>query len=208
MPSLPATRSACAREPLVKISSPTGQLLDRSAQARDAPARRRDRCRARSRGTPRVHACALHEAGERRAELAVVGFLQMARVVERHAEKAGDELAHALVDLGEQVALGRVERVVEIEDPRLRCDRSHGAMPRGDDAGRGAWQNHGALAHGHALMPTSLRLGATDQRADAMLGEEFEQYAVRHATVDDDDGLDAGFDHLDAALRSSGSCRR
>ncbi len=30
-----------------------------------------------------------------------------------------DELAHALVDLGEQIAVGRVERVVEIEHPGL-----------------------------------------------------------------------------------------
>jgi hypothetical protein len=45
----------------------------------------------------------------------------VAGVLERHAEKAGDELAHALVDLGEQVALGGVERVVEIEDPNLRA---------------------------------------------------------------------------------------
>ena len=41
---------------------------------------------------------------------------------------------------------------------------------------------------------------AADQRADAVLGEELQQHAVRHAPVDDDDGLDAGFHHLDAAL--------
>jgi hypothetical protein len=62
----------------------------------------------------------LHEAAERGAELAVVGFLQVARVDEGHAEKAGDELTHLLVDLGEQVAVGRIERVVQVEDPHAR----------------------------------------------------------------------------------------
>src|SRR4029453_12213245 len=41
---------------------------------------------------------------------------------------------------------------------------------------------------------------AGNERADAVLGEELEQHAVRHATVDDNDGLDAGLHHLDAAL--------
>ena len=62
----------------------------------------------------------LHQAGQRGAELAVVGFLQVPRVFEGHAEIAGDELAHPPVDLAEEVAVGGIERVVEIEDPRLR----------------------------------------------------------------------------------------
>jgi hypothetical protein len=41
----------------------------------------------------------------------------MARMGVGHAQEPGDELAHAVIDLGEQIALGRVERVVEIEDP-------------------------------------------------------------------------------------------
>ena len=68
----------------------------------------------------RIHAVHLHQAGQRGAELAIVGLLQVAGVDERHAEEAGDELAHLLVDLGEQVALGGIERVVEIEDPHAR----------------------------------------------------------------------------------------
>ena len=68
----------------------------------------------------RVHPMHLHQAAKGGAELAVVGFLQMPRVHEWHAEEAGDELTHLLVDLGEQVAVGRIERVVEIEDPHPR----------------------------------------------------------------------------------------
>jgi hypothetical protein len=58
-----------------------------------------------------------HEPGQRRAELSVVALLQMARILEWDAEVIGDELAHALVHLSKQVALGRVERVVEVKNP-------------------------------------------------------------------------------------------
>jgi hypothetical protein len=80
----------------------------------------------------RAHLVHLHKATERRAELAVVALLQMARVRERHAEEVGDELAHLLVDLGEEIALRRIERVVEVEDPGLRRieARTDGGLPR------------------------------------------------------------------------------
>jgi hypothetical protein len=39
------------------------------------------------------------------------------RLRERNLEARGDELAHAPVDLREQVAVGGIERVVEIEHP-------------------------------------------------------------------------------------------
>ncbi len=39
-----------------------------------------------------------------------------------------------------------------------------------------------------------------DQCARAMLGEKFEQNSVTHASVKDDDGLDAAFDGFDAGF--------
>ena len=80
----------------------------------------------------RVHLVDLHHAGERGAELPVVALLQMPRVGVRHAQEAGDELAHAMIDLGEQVALGGIERVVEVEDPDvggIEAARDLGSMP-------------------------------------------------------------------------------
>ena len=107
-----------------------GQRGDRRRQLGRLAARRKDRCRARSRGTAcGSHFVHLHQARQRRAELAVVGLLQMPRVLEGHAEVLGDEVAHALVDLGEEVAVGGIERVVEIEDPDAACRRSRAALP-------------------------------------------------------------------------------
>ena len=60
-----------------------------------------------------------HQPRERRAELPVVGLLQMPRVDVGNAEIMRDELAHAVVHLCEQVAFRRIERVVEIEDPDI-----------------------------------------------------------------------------------------
>ena len=65
----------------------------------------------------RVELVDLHQPRQRGAELAVVALLQVARLREGYAEIVGDELAHAPVDFGEEVARRRVERVVEIEDP-------------------------------------------------------------------------------------------
>ena len=65
----------------------------------------------------RVDLVQLDEAGQRRAVVVVVALLQVAGMLQRQIEVLGDEGAHALVDLGEQVAGRRVERVVEIEHP-------------------------------------------------------------------------------------------
>ena len=57
----------------------------------------------------------------------------MARILEGNAEEACDELAHALVDLGEQVAFGGIERVVEVEHPGVDMRKAavrHGIAKR------------------------------------------------------------------------------
>ena len=65
-----------------------------------------------------------HQPGQRGAELPVITFLQMPGVRERHTEILGDEFAHSRIDLSEQIALGRIERVVEVENPNLgRAER-------------------------------------------------------------------------------------
>ncbi len=51
--------------------------------------------------------------------LVVIGLAQGLRFVEAEPELFGDELPHATVDLGEQIAVGRVEGVVEVEHPGL-----------------------------------------------------------------------------------------
>src|SRR3546814_3301207 len=46
-------------------------------------------------------------------------------------QKIGDEPAHALVDLREDIGLGRIERVVEVEYPRIdMVERKIGRAPR------------------------------------------------------------------------------
>ena len=119
-PSLPATRSAWAREPLVKISLRPGSRSIAAATPGLGNHRQVEVVHVVEERLG-VHLVHLHQARQRRAELAIVGLLQMPRVLEGHAEIAGDELAHALVDLGEQIAVGGIERVVEIEDPHLRA---------------------------------------------------------------------------------------
>src|SRR3972149_4865374 len=88
-PSRLATASACLREPLVKMNLRPGRASIAAAQS-----------------------------GKGGAVLVVIGLAQSLRVFERDAEAVGDELAHAPVDLGEQIAIGRVERGVGGEHPR------------------------------------------------------------------------------------------
>ena len=61
----------------------------------------------------------LHQAAERGAMFGVVALLDDLRLDGRNAEQIGDERRHALIDLGEQIAGGGIERVVEIEHPRI-----------------------------------------------------------------------------------------
>ena len=44
------------------------------------------------------------------------------------------------------------------------------------------------------------------QRADAMVGQEFEQHRVRHLAVEDDDALDAAVERVDACLLYTSRC--
>ena len=67
-----------------------------------------------------------HQSAERGAIALVIGLLQMPRLVRRKLHGSRDIVAHACVDLSEQLAVGPVERVVEIEDPsvdmaKVRC---------------------------------------------------------------------------------------
>ena len=58
-----------------------------------------------------------HHAAHRSAVLAPVLFLHAARLLGVDLEQVGDVAADAHVDLGEQVATRRIERVVEVEQP-------------------------------------------------------------------------------------------
>src|SRR3990170_3680516 len=73
-----------------------------------------------------------HQSSKGGAVLVVIGLAQSLRVFERDAEAVGDELAHAPVDLGEQIAIGGVEGVVEIEHPRLDMGEAEGALGLSD----------------------------------------------------------------------------
>src|SRR5215831_10955044 len=105
----------------------------------------------------RVHAVHLHEAAQRGAELAIVGLLQVARVCKGHAQQAGDELAHALIDLQEEIAVGGIERVVKVEHPHLRALESTPMHVLASRAGS-IWGGRGRVASGgtgggrHALL--------------------------------------------------------
>ena len=120
-PTLPATRSACAREPLVKMSLRPGSCVDGCCQLGVLGNHRQIDIVHVVEKRLGVHLVDLHQARQRGAELPVVGLLQVPRILEGHAEIAGDELAHPLVDLAEEIAVGGIERVVEIEDPSLRA---------------------------------------------------------------------------------------
>ena len=85
------------------------------------------------------HAMVQHEAAERCAIGAEILLLEGPRFLLGDPEMPGDELAHALVDLGEQIDVGRIERIVEIKDPVAdmrqppRITRRGGAIyPRGE----------------------------------------------------------------------------
>ena len=71
----------------------------------------------------------------------------------------------------------RVERVVEIEHPGL-------------DVGE-------AARRARRCVESHQRV---DQRAGAVVGEQFEQHRVRHLAVEDDDALDALLERVDAGL--------
>ena len=75
--------------------------------------------------------------------LVVVALLQSPRLVRLQLQQFGDEGAHVLVDLREQIDVMRVERVVEVEDP---------LFDMGEIGGR-----RGGAGLGHAALCTLLR---------------------------------------------------
>src|SRR3990170_2709893 len=81
----------------------------------------------------------LHQPGERGAVPVVIGLAEDLSFLQWDAEVLRDELAHAPVDLGEQIAVGRVERVVEVEHPRLDLSEAQGQFA--------------SLGHGEPLAP-------------------------------------------------------
>ena len=67
----------------------------------------------------RLDAVHRNQPTERRAVFAVVDLLKALGVLGRQLQMARDVMCHAFVDLGEQVAVGPIERVVEIEYPGI-----------------------------------------------------------------------------------------
>ena len=127
-PSRSATASACLREPLVKMNLRPGQACERRRQSRGGEHGAKIDVVHVIEKVLRRHAMQAHQPGQRGAVLVVIGLAQALRLFERNAETIGDELAHALVDLGEQIAVGRIERVVEIEHPRLDMGETAGGI--------------------------------------------------------------------------------
>src|SRR3546814_18664516 len=60
-----------------------------------------------------------HQPRKRGAVRVEVILLYAPRLHPVAVQKIGDEPAHALVDLREDIGLGRIERVVEVEYPRI-----------------------------------------------------------------------------------------
>jgi len=79
-----------------------------------------------------------HQPRQSGAMLEEMLFLDSPRLDRVAAEQALDERAHPLVDQREQVRRGRIEAVVEIEDPAfdVRQGREHAAAL--DQRGRGS----------------------------------------------------------------------
>ena len=103
-PSFVATFSAWRREPLVKIRRRPGSAAIAAASSGNSGTTREiDVVHVVEKRTGR-QLVDLHQPGERGAELAVVGLLQMPRVLEGNADRLGDVVAHALVDLGKEIA--------------------------------------------------------------------------------------------------------
>ena len=65
----------------------------------------------------RRHTVHGHQAIKRRAMLGIILLLARTGFVARQMQKPGDEIRHPLVNLSEQIAFCRVERVVEVEHP-------------------------------------------------------------------------------------------
>ena len=65
----------------------------------------------------RIHAVMGHQPAQARAMLAEITLLQIARRRLLQPQQLFDEKPDSAIDLREEIAARRVERVVEIEDP-------------------------------------------------------------------------------------------
>ena len=91
---------------------------------------------------PRLHPVQPHQPGQRRAVVAPVFVAQAVRLFLPDAERLHHEIGHPHLDLVEEPRLGRIERVVEIEDP---C-RDMGKQRHEVDG-------EGGVGHGSKLCP-------------------------------------------------------
>ena len=60
---------------------------------------------------------ASHQPAHGRPIFDIIGFLQPPRFAALHLKTAANEFGHARVDLCEKLAVGGIQRVIEIEDP-------------------------------------------------------------------------------------------
>jgi len=79
----------------------------------------------------RVDVVARHQPAQGCAMLAEIAPPQLGRRVHRHLQPRANELGHAALDLVEQPAGRRVQRVVEIEDPGLDLTERAAFAPGG-----------------------------------------------------------------------------
>ena len=121
----------------------------------------------------RVDAVLGHQPAQRRAVALIIMLLQRAQ---RHGRRGrtscGQEQRDARVDLGPEIAAGRIERVVEIEDP-------------GVDIGEGGARfRRGVALLGRRRMrlkQAASRRSPRDQRARAVIGQQLDQHRMRAA---------------------------
>ena len=71
----------------------------------------------KARNSAELIAWSSHEAAQRRAIALIIIFLQRPRRYPVKAEQVGQKQRDALVDLRPEIAIGGIERIVEIEDP-------------------------------------------------------------------------------------------
>ena len=64
-----------------------------------------------------IYVVMLHHTAQRGAVLGVVLFLELARLGVWQVKIVGDKARHACIDLGEEIARCRIERIVQIENP-------------------------------------------------------------------------------------------
>ncbi len=104
----------------------------------------------------RIHAVLDHHASHRGAIAPVKILLLAKRIVVSSAQEFCDVDANAVVDLLPQIEVMRIERVVEVEDPRL--DVRKGARRGGSVRVRRRGRDHGGLlANRHVCQPPPVR---------------------------------------------------